>query len=338
VTTELERSRGALWGLAIGDALGMATQSLPRELIASTWGLLDGFVAGPPFQPIAPGLPAGSITDDTEQTVLLAQELIAGDGRLDPGRFAAALIDWEQRMQDRGSLDLLGPSTKRAIDALRAGVPLDLTGRDGTTNGAAMRITPVGIAADPRLGPEHLVEQVVAASRLTHNTSVALAGAAAVAAAVSAGVEGACVRDALKVGAEAADLGARHGRWVAAGDVGARIRWGVQLVEGHDDTSLENIYTLIGTGLAAQESIPAAFAVLALTPDDPWLACRQAASLGGDTDTIAAMVGAISGACWGVSAFAPAVIGVDAVSVVHQVNDLDLDQLAIELLALRTRG
>ena len=60
---------------------------------------------------------------------------------------------------------------------------------------------------------------------------------------------------------------------------------------------------LVGTSLATQESVPAAFAVLAASPDDPWLACRLAASLGGDCDTIAAMAGAVGGACHGAKAF-----------------------------------
>ena len=51
--------------------------------------------------------------------------------------------------------------------------------------------------------------------------------------------------------------------------------------------------------------MPAAFAVLSAIPDDPWRACLLAASLGGDTDTIAAMAGAIAGACHGQSAFPP---------------------------------
>jgi ADP-ribosylglycohydrolase len=311
----------------------MPTQSLPRELIASNWGLLNGFEDGPAFQPIAPGLPAGTVTDDTEQTVLLATELLLGHGHLDAVRFAQALAEWEDRMRARGSLDLLGPSTRRAIEALRAGASIDDAGREGTTNGAAMRIAPVGIAVDCT-DLERLVQAVVDASRLTHNTSVALAGAAAVAGAVSAGIAGADVPEALETGARAAELGVGHGHWVAAGDVAARIRWASRLVAGRGgdcgSAALDEIYTLVGTGLATAESVPAAFAVLALTPHDPWLACRQAASLGGDTDTIAAMVGAIGGACHGVAAFPG-----EAVQLVRTRNELDLDRLAGELLALR---
>ena len=54
-------------------------------------------------------------------------------------------------MRARGSLDLLGPSTKRALTALLAGADIDQAGRFGVTNGAAMRITPVGIATPSAL-------------------------------------------------------------------------------------------------------------------------------------------------------------------------------------------
>ena len=88
--------------------------------------------------------------------------------------------------------------------------------------------------------------------------------------------------------------------------------------------------SLIRTSLATQESVPAAFAMLLLHPDDPWAACCAAASLGGDTDTIAAMTGAMAGAIHGVGAF-PA----EAVATVRAVNDLHLEGRVDALLALR---
>ena len=75
----------------------------------------------------------------------MAEALIDGDGHLDPREFAERLVVWEQRMRERGSLDLLGPSTKAAVVRLLAGVPASESGRHGTTNGAAMRVAPVGI-------------------------------------------------------------------------------------------------------------------------------------------------------------------------------------------------
>jgi ADP-ribosylglycohydrolase len=343
------RARGALYGLAIGDALGMPTQLLSRREITERWGgLLHGFEPAPPGHPIAAGMPAGAVTDDTEQAVLLGRLLVRGGGAVDPRELASALVSWEHAMAERGSLDLLGPSTKRAVAAVLAGTPPEEAGASGDTNGAAMRIAPVGIAvalnpatfADPAPSPDPavrsdlstLVDQVVAASRVTHNTGIALAGAAAVAAAVSAGISGAGLAEATALAVKAAVIAAGRGHWVAGADVAARIEWATSLVAGLDaESAAELIYTLVGTSLATQESVPAAFAVLAAVPADPWQACLLAASLGGDCDTIAAMAGAISGACHGVTAFPPAAIAViDA-------QDTDLAALADDLYALRAR-
>ena len=324
-----DRARGALYGLAIGDALGMPTQMLSRAQITERWGpLLTGFEPAPPGHPIAAGMPAGAVTDDTEQAVLLARLLLAGP--VDPRELAAALVAWELDMAARGSLDLLGPSTRRAVSAVVAGTPPEESGTGGDTNGAAMRITPVGIAtAAGRLTA--LVDAVQRASMVTHNTSVALAGASAVAAAVSAGVAGAStVTEVTEVAVAAARLGGQRGHWVAGADVAARIRWAAGLAAGRaPEDAAAVIYSLVGTSLATQESVPAAFAVLSAVPDDPWQACLLAASLGGDCDTIAAMAGAIGGAVHGLSAFpAHAVAVIDA-------HGFALAELADALLATR---
>jgi len=324
------RARGALYGLAIGDALGMPTQMLSRREIAERWGpLLTGFEPAPPDHPIAAGLPAGTVTDDTEQAVLLGRLLVEGHGTVEPRELAQALVRWERDMAARGSLDLLGPSTKRAVAAVLAGVPPEEAGASGDTNGAAMRIAPLGIAVNLD-HPEALVDQVVAVSRVTHNTGVALAGAAAVAAAVSAGLSGAGVGEATAFAVDAAGIAAGRGHWVAGADVAARIEWATRLVPDRDlAEAAEVIYTLVGTSLATQESVPAAFAVLAAVPDNPWQACLLAASLGGDCDTIAAMAGAVAGACHGVGAFPP-----DALALIDA-QGLGLSALADDLCALR---
>lgn len=325
------RALGALYGLALGDALGMPTQSLPREEIVARYGkLISTFHPGPPDHPLAAGLPAGTVTDDTEQAMLLARLVVEGNGSVDPAELVSRLLDWEESMRARGSLDLLGPSTKQALSAVAAGADLEEAGSSGVTNGAAMRITPVGVAT-PSGDLGLLVDRVVTASRVTHNTGVALAGAAAVAAAVSAGIGGATVAEATRVAADAASCAARRGHWVAAADVGSRITWAAGLVAGLGTGDvMDLVYRLVGASLATQESVPAAFALAAACPEDPWLACRMAASLGGDCDTIAAMTGAICGACHGAWAFPET-----ARATVVSVNNLGLDDLARELLAVR---
>jgi ADP-ribosylglycohydrolase len=308
----------------------MPTQMLSAARIEELYGgRLTWFEPAPPDNPIAAGQPAGAVTDDTEQAVLLGRLLIQS-GReqrpLDPREFATALVAWERSMAERGSLDLLGPSTKRAVAAVLDGVDPAEAGRYGDTNGAAMRIAPVGIA-NRALG---LVDAVVAASRVTHNTGIALAGAAAVAAVVSAGIDGVGFTEALPLALAAAREADQRGYWVAGADVAARIEWAVGLVGGlPSDRAAELIYTLVGTSLATQESVPAAFAVLAAVPDDPWRACLLAASLGGDCDTIAAMAGAMAGAAAGVESFPEA-----AIEVIGK-QGLNLDQLADDLYRLR---
>jgi ADP-ribosylglycohydrolase len=326
-----DRSRGALYGLAIGDALGMPTEMMSRERIRERWGgNLTGFEPAPPGDRIAAARPAGSVTDDTEQAVLLARLLVAGRGTVDPRALAEALVAWERDMAGRGLLGLLGPSTKRAVAAILAGAPPEEAGASGTTNGAAMRIAPVGIASSDTDLPA-LVDNVVAVSHVTHNTGLALAGAAAVAAAVSAGVGGAGIAEATAQAVRAARLAAGRGRWVAGADVATRIEWATSLVAGLErEAAADLIYTLVGTSLATQESVPAAFAVLAAVPGDPWQACLLAASLGGDTDTIAAVAGAVAGACHGAGAFPP-----EAIAVIDA-QGLGLGELAEELIALRS--
>jgi len=333
------RALGALLGLAVGDALGMPTQLLSRAEVRARFGpVVTGFVAAAPDHPIAAGLPAGSVTDDTEQALLLARALVAGRGRLDPVEWARSLAGWEADLVRRGSADLLGPSTRAALAAIAAGTPPEEAGARGHTNGAAMRIAPVGVAIPP--GPR-LAPAVAGVSRVTHGTDVALAGATAVAAAVSTGVEGGEVAAALEAAIEAAPQGAALGRPTGAPALAPLLARAAGLgrdlqhaaAAGDLGAVADAVAAGTGSGVAVTESVPAAVAVLAALPGDPWAACRVAASLGDDSDTVAAMVGAVAGACHGADALPR-----HAVRTVLAVNHLDaaaLATLAGALLALR---
>ncbi|UCI09532.1 ADP-ribosylglycohydrolase family protein [Mesorhizobium sp. B1-1-8] len=297
----VDRAMGALLGGALGDALGMPTQLLSPIEIRSAYGFVDRFVAPVPDHPVSRGLPAGAITDDTEQTLLLGRILLESRPAFDHRRWVNALLDWERDVKARGSYDLLGPSTKRAIDAINDGIEPEEAGRSGDTNGAAMRIAPVGILMPPG-SLDALVAKVDETCRATHNTSIAIAAAAAVAAAVSWGVSGASWREASGHAAEAARRGAALGRWTTGGNIAARIDWARALVRGKPyDEAIALIVDLVGTGVISQESIPAAFAVLEVARGDPWQAAVIAANLGGDTDTIGAIAAGMAGACAGFS-------------------------------------
>ncbi|WP_433767034.1 ADP-ribosylglycohydrolase family protein [Pseudomonas putida] len=331
--TALDRALGAFYGLALGDALGMPTQSLSRDDIKARFGEIVDLQDAGPHQPIAANMPKGSITDDTEQAILVGQLLVDGKGRIEPSKLAQRLIEWEAQMQAKGSQDLLGPSTKRAIEMILAGHSPEEAGRYGTTNGAAMRITPVGIAANVA-DPERFIDAVIQACQVTHNTTLGISSAAAVAAVISAGINGMELGEALSLGQQIAQQAQSHGHWVAGGRIASRISWARTISVESDRAALADLlYDVIGTSVASQESVVVSFALaqqVAIGEMTAFEALCMAASLGGDTDTIAAILGAMLGACMGLEIWPVAMI-----EKVKAVNDLQLEPLVKGLLALR---
>lgn len=327
------RAYGALAGLALGDALGMPTQAMSPQQIQTVYGQVTGLVDGDKSQPYAPGMAAGSVTDDTEQALLIASLLLKGHGsglNLDASEFSHALLAWEDSMIERGSLDLLGPSTKAALERVRAGENPLRVGGEGTTNGAAMRVTPIGIAASTS-DRQLFADAVWSSCQVTHATRQGFQSAALVAAAVSLGIDAgaADVTDLLwKAVAFVRSLPER-GAWSPEPDVVAATHRALKLA-AQPASSLEWLAGQIGTAVASAQAIPMAFALLARDPSPR--ALLQAANLGGDTDTIGAIAGAILGASLGVEVF-------DAYGLaqVEQVSQLDLPSVATDLLALRDR-
>ena len=327
------RAYGALAGLALGDALGMPTQAMSPKQIQAVYGHVTGLVDGDKSQPYAPGMAAGSVTDDTEQALLVASLLLKGYGsglNLDASEFSRCLLAWEDSMIERGSLDLLGPSTKAALERVRAGENPLRVGGEGTTNGAAMRVTPIGIAASTS-DRQLFADAVWSSCQVTHATRQGFQSAALVAAAVSLGIDAgaADVTDLLwKAVAFVRSLPER-GAWSPEPDVVAATHRALKLA-AQPASSLEWLAGQIGTAVASAQAIPMAFALLARDPSPR--ALLQAANLGGDTDTIGAIAGAILGASLGVEVF-------DAYGLaqVEQVSQLDLPSVATDLLALRDR-
>ena len=327
------RAYGALAGLALGDALGMPTQAMSPQQIQTVYGHVTGLVDGDKSQPYAPGMAAGSVTDDTEQALLIASLLLKGHGsglNLDASEFSHALLAWEDSMIERGSLDLLGPSTKAALERVRAGENPLRVGGEGTTNGAAMRVTPIGIAASTS-DRQLFADAVWSSCQVTHATRQGFQSAALVAAAVSLGIDAgaADVTDLLWKAVTFVRSLPERGAWSPEPDVVAATHRALKLA-AQPSSSPQWLAGQIGTAVAAAQAIPMAFALLARDPSPR--ALLQAANLGGDTDTIGAIAGAILGASLGVEVF-------DAYGLaqVEQVSQLDLPSVATDLLALRDR-
>lgn len=232
----------------------------------------------------------------------------------------------------RGSLDLLGPSTKAALERVRAGEDPLSVGGAGTTNGAAMRVTPVGIAVSTA-DPQAFAESVWSSCQVTHATRQGFQSAALVAAAVSLGIDAASssasdVRALLWEAVTYVDSLPEHGAWAPDPDVVAATRRALELASTPPSPSPELLAEQIGSSVASAQAIPMAFALLARDPSPR--ALLDAANLGGDTDTIGAIAGAILGAAAGVGVFDGS-----ALAQVEEVSRLGLPSVAGELLELR---
>ncbi len=349
--SELEdRAAGCLAGVAIGDAMGLPTQFMTPEEVESEFGWIDGFAAAPSWHPYGDH-PAGSVTDDTQQTLALADKLLETEDPLTPAAAAEALLNWAK---ERGLLDtdFIGPSTGRALKRIDAGGSPERSGFRGFTNGASMRISSIGIV-NPLMNAEsekELIKDVRAVCKPTHNTPIAISGATAVAGAIAQGISGTSdvntivetgkglgkksyheARDHLPSPAEVNEemiLEVLSGR--TSPSLKERIEFAVEAVRGVARKKVpRRLYDLVGTGVDTIETVPAAFALLAVTGGEPVEAVRLAANAGGDTDTLGAITGGIAGARTGLSGFPK-----EYLEKVEAVNDLNIELYAEKLVEL----
>jgi ADP-ribosylglycohydrolase len=261
---------------------------------------------------------------------MLAATIRDAAGEVRAADVARELVAWADRVgASEGSF--LGPSSARAIELLRSGADPRTTGSGGDTNGAAMRIAPVGLVRRPG-DLDALTDAVTEASVMSHDTGVAISGACLVAGVVSAAVEGADLAGAIETGIAAARRGRERGEQTVAASVPARARLAVELAGGgtDDETFLRELYDLVGAWVTTTESVPAAVGVLVRGGGDPVRVTELAANLGGDTDTIGAMAGAMAGAFAGLGAIPTATL-----DVLTSVNDIDPVAMGTALVGVR---
>ncbi len=292
---------GGLYGQAFGDAFGMPAYFHPDQT-AAAYGWIDDFLPGPPDHVVHAGLPAGRITDDSEQAFSLAQAYLKHGG-VTLEATVEAIVSWYDRVGGDDS-PYVGPSTRRGVQALKRGVSPHETGRMGDTNGAAMRVSVVGLLYPN--DPMGAIEAAYTSCIPTHNTSVAISGASAIAAAVAVAVRDDATLDAIiAAGMLGAELGQKKVPAWLGPSVTRRIEMAVNIARKGGDVKarLRELYDIVGTSLSIVETVGAAFGVLALAGGDVKQTGIYAANLSGDADTVAAIACAIAGAYQGIGAF-----------------------------------
>lgn len=296
--------KGGFYGQALGDAWAMPAFLNPQQTWDYYGGFIETFLDGPKDHPVHLNLTAGQVTDDTEQAAAIA-EIIIQQGGVSAEGVAQALVNWYQRIGGDDS-PYVGPSSRRAIQAIMRGEDIYTVGRFGDTNGAAMRIAPIGLINPGN--PEQALVDAVTSCIPSHHTDVAISGAAAIACAIAyAFVPGITLEEIVQVAIKAAEEGRKHGNTWLGASIPRRIQLAVDLVATDKPVRerLQDLYDLVGTSLAMSESVPAAFGVLVMAEGDPTQAAILAAALSGDADTVAAMACAIAGTWKGIEVFNP---------------------------------
>ena len=284
---------GGLYGQALGDAFAMPAQVHPDDT-ERDFGWLDSWQAAPDDHIVHAGLPAGRITDDSEQAFSIAHAVIDAGG-VTLKAVVDGLTAWYDRV-DGDNSPYVGPSTRRGMNALKAGEDPRRTGLWGDTNGAPMRIAPIGLLHPGDI--QGAVADTVTVCMPTHFTRPAVSGAAAVAAAVAmAMLEGVSLDSVIEAGLCGAELGEQHGRRWFGCSVVFKIEQALAIAKGGANTRgrLRRLFDEVGATLNVPETVGAAFGILAMAEGDPKQAAILAANLSGDADTIGAIACAMAG-------------------------------------------
>jgi ADP-ribosylglycohydrolase len=319
---------GGIIGIAYGDAYGMPVEMFTQEEIYHKYGYISKMLPGDPENDISKGFPAGSVTDDTMNSIFVLEMLRENGNKADPVNFLNKLRYWAAHSEN--SKTVIGPSTRKAIQLIDEGISISETGKTGTTNGASMKIVPIGLAGNPEQ-PEVLADEVEKMCLPTHNTTYAISGACAIAGAVCLARSGeSSVDQIVEFAVEMAERGSMRGFPTASPSVAERIRLACRIVDNADSDQilLKQLYQIIGTSVITGESVPVAVALFKASGGDPVKCARYAANIGGDTDTIGAMACGICGSYSGADAFPS-----EEVQLIESINNISFVELAACLVA-----
>ncbi len=292
---------GVLYGMAIGDAMGMPPELWSRKRIIQKYGTITDFLEGDPENEISYQYKRGNFTDDTAQAITILDSLIETNFEVDSSNVAKHILEWAKK-ENAFENNILGPTSKITLELFEKGEDAKAYSDQALSNGAAMRIPPIGTLFTTEQKKE-LCDYVKKISEITHSSDITLTGASMIAMAVASAIEkedrDQMIQDVLGVEEYAMSLGAS----TVSASMGTRIRYGVELAHTYSDDRdkfLEELYNMFGASVNTVDSIPCAIVIAYYCFGNVHETALACTNLGGDTDTIGAMACAIAGGVKGI--------------------------------------
>ena len=218
-------------------------------------------------------LTAGQPTDDSEMALALARSIVAEGGYVERSAIAAYL-----RWDASNPFDM-GGTTRKAMMALSVGRYPQTS--DSQANGALMRASPIGIAfaGDPKAAAEVARQD----ARLTHSSPICADANAAYCAAIAAGIAGGTAEEMIDAAVGVVHYGSEVAGWLKDA-VAGRFPLDYSRQMGWVQIAFINAFGLLDDEISLEGGV------------------IGTVRLGGDTDTNAAIAGALLGASQGMSA------------------------------------
>jgi ADP-ribosylglycohydrolase len=274
-----DKATGCLIGLAVGDALGdIGRDDAHRQ----RYGIVTNLYAG------------ARSTDDTEFALLTARTLLDCQADL---TVDAVVRSWQKHILDQGGVyERAGKPLYGAVENLKRGMRPPLSGMDNVHNnddGAAMRIAPIGIVWAGE--PERAAAMAEIEAQISHCADGVWA-AQAVAASVSVAMVNGATDEIVEAGLRQIPTDSWLGRAMARAMT-------ICDQEGTIENAWERLHTELWTPVhsVSPEAIPQIYAVFRLTDGDFRRGMFWGGNFGRDADTIGAVLGALSGARYGIS-------------------------------------
>ena len=273
---------GSMVGTAVGDALGMPVEGLTVEQVKFRFGKVKDMFSG--------RLPAGFYTDDTEMMIGVAESLIENKG-FNGENMAKKFI------QNLNPLRGYGWGPLQVLNWIREGLAWDeagkkLYGGEGSYgNGGAMRIAPVGLFYYDN--PEKLRLVAYNTTKITHTHKLGLEGAI---------VQAYAVALAVNLNPEKSFDPKNFLQKIYDFTQDRIYQEKIKLVKLllEKDADISEVVLKLGNGIEAFNSVPTAIYSFLLNYGSFEDSVVYAVNLGGDTDTLGAMTGAIAGAYHGI--------------------------------------